>query len=55
MRVNVTGHTPKGMFSGADTFGVGSQTKVLGNTNLAPGNILAGGLIAPSGGSARAR
>ncbi len=52
--VNVTGPFPKGIFSGADTYPVGSQTKVLGNTNLAPGDIVAGGLIAPSGESATA-
>jgi hypothetical protein len=50
--VNVTSSFPTGMFSGADTFTVGSQTKVLGNTNLTPGDIVAGGLIAPSGESA---
>lgn len=50
--VNVTRSFPTGLFGAADTFAVDSQTKVLGNTNLAPGDIVAGGLIAPSGDSA---
>jgi hypothetical protein len=59
--VNVTGSTPNGLFSGTDTFDVGSQTIVLGNsggtlfgslTNVAAGDVVAGGLIAPSGESA---
>ncbi len=49
--VNVTGPIANGIFSGADTFSVGSQTQVLGNTNLATGDV-AGGLIAPNGESA---
>ena len=44
--VNVTGSIANGIFSGADTFSVGSQTQVLGNTNLATGDV-AGRLIAP--------
>jgi hypothetical protein len=59
--VNVTGSTPNGLFTGTDTFDVGSQTIVLGNsggtlsgslTNVAAGDVVAGGLIAPSGESA---
>ncbi len=50
--VNVTASVPTGMFSGADTFTVGSQTKVVGNTNLGIGDVVAGALIAPSGQSA---
>jgi hypothetical protein len=52
LTVNVTGSFPQGMFSGADTFAVGSQTKVFGNTNLAPGDVVAGGILAPTGASA---
>jgi hypothetical protein len=51
--VNVTGSFPTGLFSGADTCTVDSQTKVLGNTNLVPGDVVAGGLVAPVGESAR--
>jgi hypothetical protein len=47
--VNVTRPCPKGISSSADTYPVGSQTKVLGNTYLAPGDSVAGGPIAPSG------
>jgi hypothetical protein len=59
--VNVTGSTPNGLFSGTDTFDVGSQTIVLGNSGSTPfgslgsfstGDVVAGGLIAPSGGPA---
>jgi hypothetical protein len=50
--VNVTGRIPTGIFSDADRDTVGSQTKVVGNTNLAPGDIVVGGLIAASGESA---
>ena len=51
--VNVAGPIPNGIFRGADTFSVGSQTKVLGNTNFATGDV-AGGLIAPNRESASA-
>jgi len=50
--VNVTGSIPTGIFSGADTFTVDSQTKVVGNTNLSSGDVVAGGLIAGGGESA---
>lgn len=50
--VNVTSSFPTGLFSGADTFSVGSQTKVVGSTNLATGDTVAGGMIAASGESA---
>jgi hypothetical protein len=59
--VNVTGSIPNGLFSGADTFDVGSQTIVLGNSrstvfgslgNVQTGDVVAGGLIASSGESA---
>lgn len=59
--VNVTRSFPNGLFSGADTFDVGSQTIVLGNSgstlfgslgNVQTGDVVAGGLIAPSGESA---
>jgi hypothetical protein len=50
--VNVMRSFAKGFSSGADTCTVGSQTKVLGNTNLAADDNVAGGLIAPSGESA---
>jgi hypothetical protein len=56
--VNVTSSIPNGLFSGTDTFDVGSQTIVLGNSgstlfgslaNVTTGDVVAGGLIAPSG------
>ncbi len=59
--VNVTSSIPNGLFSGTDTFDVGSQTIVLGNagstlfgslSNVKPGDVVAGGLIASSGESA---
>jgi hypothetical protein len=59
--VNVTGSIPNDLFSGTDTFDVGSQTIVLGNSgstlfgslgNVTAGDVVAGGLIAPSGANA---
>jgi hypothetical protein len=59
--VNVTSSIPNGLFSGTDTFDVGSQTIVLGNSDetpfgslsgVTPGDVVAGGLRAPSGTSA---
>jgi hypothetical protein len=56
--VNVTGSTPNALFSGTDTFDVGSQTIVLGNSgntlfgslgSVSTGDVVAGGLVAPSG------
>ena len=59
--VNVTSSIPNGLFSGTDTFAVGSQTIVLGNSGsslfgslseVQTGDVVAGGLIAPGGESA---
>jgi hypothetical protein len=61
--VNVTSPVPNGLLSGTDTFDVGSQTivLVLGNSgstlvgslgSVTTGDVVAGGLIAPSGASA---
>jgi len=50
--VNVMGSIAKGFLGGADRLSVGSQTNVLGNANLAPGDIFSGGLIADAGESA---
>lgn len=55
--VNVTNSIPSALFSGADTFTVGSQTMVLGNSSgslagVSTGDVVAGGLFAPSGESA---
>jgi hypothetical protein len=61
--VNVTGSFPNGLFSGTDTFDVGSQTIVLGNSgstlfgslgSISTGDAVAGGLVAPSGATASA-
>ncbi len=52
--VNETGRFPKGISSGADTCTVDSQTKVLGNTSPAPGDIVARSFVAPNGESAKA-
>jgi len=55
--VNVTSSIPSGLFSGTDTFDVGSQTIVLGNSTnglfgslgaVSNGDVVAGGLIAAS-------
>lgn len=50
--VNAAKSTPTGLLSAADTFTVDSQTTVLGNTRLSPGDLVAGGLIGTSGESA---
>jgi hypothetical protein len=59
--VNVTTSPPNGLFSGTDTFDVGSQTIVLGNSGstlfgslskVSTVDVVAGGVIAPSGESA---
>jgi hypothetical protein len=50
--VNMKRSIAKGFPGGADTLTVGSQTKVVGNTDLAPGDVVAGGLVALSGESA---
>jgi hypothetical protein len=59
--VNVMDSIPNGLFSGTDTFDVGSQPIVLGNSgstlfgtlsNVSTGDVVAGGVIAPSGESA---
>lgn len=59
--VNVMDSTPNGLFSGTDTFDVGSQTIVLGNSSsslfgslrdVSTGDVVAGGVIAASGESA---
>jgi hypothetical protein len=59
--VNETRSFPNGLFSGTDTFDVSSQTIVLGNSgstlsgslgSVSTGDVVAGGLIAPSGESA---
>jgi hypothetical protein len=59
--VNVTSSIPSGLFSGADTFTVGPQTIVLGNSSsslfgslssVSTGDVVAGGLVGPSGQSA---
>lgn len=52
--VNVTSSIPNGLFSGTDTFDVGAQTIVLGNSGsslagVQTGDVVAGGVIAPSG------
>lgn len=61
--VNVTSSIPTGMFAGADTFTVGPQTIVLGNSgsslfgslaNVGQGDVVAGGLIGPAGETAGA-
>lgn len=55
--VNVTASVPQGLFSGADTFTVGPQTLVLGNTSgslsgVSQNDVVAGWVTAPSGESA---
>jgi hypothetical protein len=55
--VNVSNSIPSALFSGTDTFTVGSSTIVLGNSgsslsSVAPGDVVAGGLLGPSGQSA---
>ncbi len=59
--VNVTNSIPTGLFSGADTFTVSPSTIVLGNSttslfgslsSVAAGDVVAGGLVGPSGQSA---
>jgi hypothetical protein len=57
--VNMTGSAPNALFPGTDTFDVGSQTIVLGNSgspsgslgNVGTGGVVAGGLIAADGDS----
>ncbi len=56
--VNVTSSIPSALFSGSDTFTLGQRTIVLGNSssslfgslqNVSVGDVVAGGLIGPSG------
>lgn len=58
--VNVTDSLPNGLLSGTDTFDVGSQTIVLGNSSstlvgslrdLSTGEVVAGGMITASAGT----
>lgn len=59
--VNVTRSIPNGLFSGTDTYDVGSQTIVLGNSGnslfgtlsrASTGDVVAGGVLAAAGESA---
>jgi len=52
--VNLTSFSPTGLLCAADRVTVDSQTKVLGNTNLGGGDVVADGLIAARGESAGA-
>jgi hypothetical protein len=60
--VDVTSSIPSGLLVGTDTFSVGPQTLVFGNSNssllgspsnVSPGDVVAGGLIAPRAGQAQ--
>jgi hypothetical protein len=61
--VSITGSTPTGLFTGTDTFDVGPGTFVLGGaggsllgslSNVAVGDVVAGGLVATGGQTAAA-